>query len=340
MSGLSAKLACFYALGLAASAPALAEAPARPFAIVQHIAGPDGHWDLMSVDSAAKRLYIGRSYGVMAVDLATGQVNPKLVEGAGVHGALPLPGSNLVLSSNGKSNDALLFDGSSGKIEAKFATGASPDVMVLEPKSGLVAIFNGKSQDATLYDVRARSVVDAIKVGGKPEFAVADGQGRLLLNLEDKAQIAVIDVAARKVAGHFALPGCESPTGLALAAKLGVVIAACDNKVAKILDAATGKDLATLPICAGPDGAMIDERRSRAFIPCADGTMTVIALPSREAIAVAATVSTGAGARTGAVDEATGRVYLGAAKFAAAKAGEKPQALPGSFEILVLSDAN
>lgn len=340
MSGSSAKFALFCAMGLAASAPALAESPARPFAIIQHIAGPDGRWDLMSVDSAARRLYVGRSYGVMAVDLATGQVSPKLVEGAGVHGALPLPGSRLVLSSNGKSNDALLFDGVSGKIEAKFATGASPDVMVVEPKSGLVAIFNGKSQDATLFDPKARAVVGAIAVGGKPEFAVADGQGRLLVNLEDKSQIAVIDVAARAVTGHFALPGCESPTGLALSAKLGVLIAACDNKVAKILDAATGKDIATLPICAGPDGAMIDERRSRAFFPCGDGTMTVIALPSRESIAVAATVPTGAGAKTGAVDEATGRVYLGSAKFGAAKDGEKPQALPGSFEILVLSDAN
>jgi DNA-binding beta-propeller fold protein YncE len=276
----------------------------------------------------------------MAVDLATGQVSPRLIEAEGVHGALPLPGSNLVLSSNGKSNDATLFDGASGKIEAKFPTGASPDVMAVEPKSGLVAIFNGKSQDATLYDPRARAVVGSINVGGKPEFAVGDGQGRLLLNLEDKATIAVIDVAARKVTGHFALPGCESPTGLALAKKLGVLIAACDNKVAKIIDAATGKDLATLSICDGPDGAMVDERRSRAFIPCGDGTMSVLALPSREGVAVAATVATGAGARTGAVDEATGRVYLAAAKFTPAKGGEKPQAIPGSFEILVLSDAN
>jgi hypothetical protein len=43
------------------------------------------------------------------------------------------------------------------------------------------------------------------------------------------------------------------------------------------------------------------------------------------------------GARTGAVDLATGRVYLPAARYSAPSAqGERPKMVPGSFEVLVV----
>ncbi len=315
-------------------------AAARKFNIVRRLAGPDGGWDFLSVDSAARRLYVARSYGVLSVDLAGGRVTGKLVDGNGVHGVLPLPNSGLVISSNGKGNDAMLFDGASGKVAATIATGGSPDAMAFEPKSGLVAIFNGKSRDVTLFDPRTRAVAATVALDGKPEEAAADGSGKIFVNLEDKGQIAVLDAGDRRVQGRYTLPGCDGPTGLAFDAQGGLLISACDNHVAKILEAATGKDLATLPICAGPDGAMLDARRRRLFIPCADGHMSVLSLAGGQAKLVGDVV-TGQRAKTGAVDEATGRVYLGTAKFAPPeKAGGKPKALPGTFEIIVLSDEN
>jgi DNA-binding beta-propeller fold protein YncE len=318
---------------------AAAEPAANPFVVVQRIAGPDGAWDLAAVDAAARRLYVGRGYGVMAVDLATGKVTDKLVEGAGVHGVLPIPGSALVASANGRSNEAILFDGVSGKVEATIPTGASPDALLVEPKSGLLAIFNAKSKDATLYDRAARAVVGVVALGGKPEAAAADESGRVFVNLEDKSEIAIVDVAARKTTGAYPLPGCEGPTGLARDAALGVLISACANQVAKVIDEKSGKDLATLAICKKPDGVMLDARRRRAFIPCADGSLMVLALSAPQDVKVAATVQTQAGAKTGALDPETGRLYLPTAKFAPAESeGARPKPLPGTFEILVVSE--
>jgi hypothetical protein len=51
---------------------------------------------------------------------------------------------------------------------------------------------------------------------------------------------------------------------------------------------------------------------------------------------VIATVPTAVGARTGAVDPATGTVYVIAAKYAPAVAGARPKAIPGSVEILAV----
>ena len=274
---------------LFASAPALAEAPR--FAVADRIAGPDGGWDFAAIDPQENRLFVARAHGVTAVDLATKKVTDLLVEGAGVHGVLPLPNAPLAISTNGKSESATLVNKASGKIETVFATGQNPDALLFEPKTGLVVIFNGKSHDATLVDVATKAVVGTVALEGKPEIGAADGTGRVFVNLEDKAAIAVIDVAARKVVASYKLGGCEAPTGLAFDKATGVLISACDNKVAKILDAATGRDLATLPIGKGPDGVLLDEARRRAFIPAGDGALTVLSLASPAEIAVIATVA-------------------------------------------------
>jgi DNA-binding beta-propeller fold protein YncE len=311
------------------------------YQISGRIKGPDGGWDLLAVDSDTKRLYVARSYGVMMVDLASGTVADKLVEGAGVHGVLLLPGTSLAMSTNGKSNDAVLFDRSSGNIVSKAPTGNSPDALVVEPKTGLVVVFNAKSADATLYDPATRTVIGGIALDGKPELGVADGSGQVFVNLEDKAAIAVIDVAGRKVTSRYALPGCEEPTGLGFDAKRGILIAACANKVAKVIDAATGNDLGSLPIGKGADGLLIDTRRRRALIPAGDGTLTVLDISGSGPIVVAATVATQAGARTAALDEQTGSIYLPTAKFAEPeKAGDRRKPIPGTFEVLVVTETH
>jgi hypothetical protein len=168
------------------------------------------------------------------------------------------------------------------------------------------------------------------------EIAAADGTGRVFVNLEDKSKIDVVDVVERKVVASYALPNCEAPTGLAWDAATGALISACDNNVAKVIDAKTGRDLATLKIGKGPDGVLLAAKRRRAFIPAGDGTLTVLSLAPT--IAVVETVLTAKGAKTGAVDPATGDVYLPTASFAPPeKEGTRPQPVPGTFNIVVVS---
>jgi DNA-binding beta-propeller fold protein YncE len=264
-------------------------------------------------------------------------VTDKLIEGEGGHGILPVPGTKKAIVTFGKGNRAILFDVTDGKIETQIATGQSPDALLIEPKTGLVVIFNGKSHDATLFDLVSKSVVGTIALSGKPEIAAADGNGKIFVNLEDKAEIAVLDIAARNVVERYKLPGCEAPTGLALDEKLGVLLSACDNKIAKLIDAKTGKDLGSLAIGKGPDGALIDDKRRLAFIPAGDGTLTVVSLAAADRIKVEVTVETQKGSKTAALDPESGRIYLPAVKFAAPESeGARPKPIPGTFEVLVV----
>ena len=55
------------ALLLAFATAAPGAAPASPgYHIAGQIPGPDGGWDLVSIDPAAQRLYVARADGVMA----------------------------------------------------------------------------------------------------------------------------------------------------------------------------------------------------------------------------------------------------------------------------------
>src|ERR1700744_1032493 len=104
--------------------PALAEA-APNLSVIGTIPGPDGGWDIASVDAEARRLYIAHGDAVMAVDLDSGKVTPKLVDGKRLHAVLPLPDGR-ALSTNGGDNTVTLFEAATGKVIAVIPTGVSP----------------------------------------------------------------------------------------------------------------------------------------------------------------------------------------------------------------------
>ena len=167
---------------------------------------------------------------------------------------------------------------------------------------------------------------------------MADGEGRIFDNIETTAEIAVIDAKARKVTGSYKLAGCEEPSGLAYAADSKLLISACGNGIAKIVQADTGKDIASVPIGRGPDAVIYDPRRKLAFIPCGrDGVLEVISLADPAHIAVVQHVATQVGTRTGTLDPATGKLYLMAFKNDPKPVpGGRAARLPGSFEVLVV----
>jgi YVTN family beta-propeller protein len=317
---------------------ASAQPGSNHYRVVARIAGPDGPWDFSTVDSMHGRLFVARGNGVMAVDLKSGTVTPVFAPGARVHDVVLFGGNSKLLSTNGESDTASLIDTQSGAVEATIATGSKPDAAILDPSSGLIYVMNAKSGDATIIDPKAKKAIGTIAIGGALEFAAVDGAGRMYVNVEDKGEIAVVDLTKRSVVAHYKLDGCDSPSGLVYIAATHVLIAACGNGVAKAVDARTGGELASLPIGPRPDDVLYDERRGLAFVPSGgDGKLTVIAVGDPAHIAVVDSVATQTGARIGALDSATGRIYLPAAKYTPPSTPDgRPAAIPGTFEILVL----
>ena len=52
----------------------------------------------------------------------------------------------------------------------------------------------GESKSLSVIDPINDVVIATIDLGGKPEEAVSNGKGQLFVNLEDKNEIAVVDM--------------------------------------------------------------------------------------------------------------------------------------------------
>jgi DNA-binding beta-propeller fold protein YncE len=317
---------------LALLLPPLAQA--ADLKVIDSIKGADGPWDYATVDAPANRLLVGRGDGVMAVDLATGAVTAILVPGKRVHGVVGLPGG-LAASANGDSNEVTLFKAADGTVIASIPVGQKPDAVALDPKTGLLAVMNGKDGSVSLIDLDKKAVVATIAVGGKLEFAAADGSGKMFVNVEDKGELVALDLVGRKVAARYPLPGCEEPTGLAIDAANHVLVSACANGKAVATSSVDGHVVATLAIGSHPDAVIFDQKNKRFLVPCGEGVLSVISAEG-DHLATAGVIQTARGARTGALDPATGKVYLPTADFEPARQGERAAMIPGTFRLLVL----
>jgi DNA-binding beta-propeller fold protein YncE len=323
------------AFSILAAVPASVQA--ADLKLVDTIHGADGGWDYASIDAVRNRLLVARSDGLMAVDLATNAVTPALVPGKRTHGAVIAPNGVGVLA-NGGDGSAILFNGSDGAVLGEVPTGKKPDAVVYEPKSGLIAVMDNKDGGVALIDPVKKVSAGTIEVPGGLEFAAADGQGRVFVNVEDKNDLVVLDVPSRKVVARRPLPGCEEPSGLAIDPETHVLVSACSTNKAIATSATDGKVLATLAIGSHPDAVIFDARNKRFLVPCGgNGVLSVIS-EEGGSLKVTETVPTAPGARLGALDPATGKLYLPVADFQpASEPGKRPSIVPGSFRILVLA---
>jgi YVTN family beta-propeller protein len=286
-----------------------------------------GKWDYADVDPVCARLYLTRGERVQVLDLKTGKPAGEIGATAGVHGVAFAQDLKRGYASNGRANSVIVFDLDTLKTigEIKVA-GVNPDAILYEPASHKLYTFNGKSGDVSVFDAATLKALATIKVGGKPEFAVGDGAGRLFFNDEDGAQVGVIDVATDKLAAQWKLPGCEEPSGLAIDAAKKRLFSVCANGVMAVTDAASGAHVASLPIGGHPDAAAYDAASATVFSSNGEGTLSVIRQLDADHYAPAQEAPTIKGARTMALDHASGKVYL-------------PTLVDGVFTVLVMQPA-
>jgi DNA-binding beta-propeller fold protein YncE len=314
-------------------------AQALNYKIVDRIKVPDGAFDYATFDAATNRVYMPRGMYTTVIDVKTGAVS-QLANGAGDHIALSVPGTNLLVLTQ-RQGVIRILDKTTDEVLADLPGGKNPNSAAYDPVTKLVFVMNKESGNATLVDPIARKAVGAVTISPNTlEFPVANGRGKIFDNIETTAEIAVIDARTKKVTRSFKLAGCEEPSGLAYAAATNLLVSACGNGVAKVIQADSGEEVASLSIGLGPDAVIYDSMRKLAFIPCGrDGVLDVISLADPRHIAVVQHVQTQIGSRTGTVNPATGRLYLMASRpdpnAVVAPAGRVPR-LASSWEVLVV----
>ena len=307
--------------------------------------GGEGGWDILTIDSAARRLYLSHATKVVVVDIDANKVIGEISDTPGVHAFVPVPELHRGFSSNGKENKSSVVDLQTLGTTRKLDTGNSPDAIAYDMKRGEVYVFNHRGNSATLIDAKAANVLSTIPLDGNPEFGVADSAaGRIYCNIEDKSEVAVIDAAKHETIANWPVAPGEEPSGIALDAEHHRLFATC-KKLMVMLDADSGKVLSTVPIGSGADGCAFDNATQLVFASCGEGVTTIAKEEGPDKLTVIETLKTERGARTIALDPKTHRIFLPTAQFQPAPTPSpgaspaRPVIVPNTLKLLVYGPA-
>jgi YVTN family beta-propeller protein len=303
----------------------LCGASAEGFIITKKITvGGQGGWDYLAVDEAARRLYVSHGTQVEVLDVDSGAIVGKIENTPGVHGIAIAPELDRGFVSNGESSTVTIFDLKTLKKIADVPVGKKPDAIIYDPATSRVFAFNGDSNSATAIQAADGKVAGTVALGGGPEYAVSDGKGYVYNNLEEASQVLKINSHTLAVEQRWPTAPCASPSSLAMDRENRRLFIGCRSKVMAVMNADTGKVIATLPIGDHVDATAFDPTSRLIFNSNGEGTITVIHQDSPDKYSVVENVKTLPKAKTMALDPKTHQLFLSTSEA-------------GQFEILVVS---
>jgi DNA-binding beta-propeller fold protein YncE len=294
--------------------------------------------DYITLDAKTNRLYVPRSTHTMVIDADSGKILGDVPGQKHNHGVAVVPEVGRGFISDGE-GAVVIFDLKTNAVLGTIKAHPDADGIIYDKASGLVLVVSG--DDGVLMtlkpdvDPKTGSLDPDIALGGKPEFLAADGAGKLFINLEDKNQVAVVDLKARKVLAHWPVAPGGTPVGLSIDTAKHRLFVGCRNPQKMIvMSTDDGKVIADLPISAGVDATRFDGHQ--AFASCRDGKLHVAGETAPGKFDIQQVVTTALGAKTMDVDPERHKIYLPTAEFEEPKPGARPAAKPGTFMIVVV----
>jgi hypothetical protein len=301
--------------------------------------GGEGRWDYATFDPTTHLLYVTRQVHTQVIDPATGKVVADIAPQARSHGVAIATDANRGFISDGEGADIQVFDPKTNAVLGKIAAADDADGIIYDPGSDRVLVACGDSAKLLVFPPNidlANGKPDSVDLAGKPEFLAADGKGKAYVNINDKSEIAVVDLKSLTVTNRWPIAPGTNANGLAIDPAKGRLFIGCRNQKMIVMSTDDGKILADLPIGRGNDACCFNPTTSEAFASCGDGTVTMVKETAPNTFE-ATKITTKPGARTMAVDPATHTLYLPDAEMEAPAApNQRPQPKPGTFMILVV----
>src|ERR1700723_2153683 len=203
-------------------------------------------------------------FGLTSISAISSRVSPRSSGASGYHVAKTIP-----IGGDGPW-DYCIVDSAARRVYISQFThvvvlNADTDAIFYDAASKRVFAFNGKSKNATAIEAEGGKVAGMVEVGGKPEFAAGDGGGHVFVNIEDKSELVEIDALKLVVLHRWPLAPCKEPSGLAMDKKNRRLFAVCDNNIMAVVNADSGKEVATPAIVDGPDASEFDPEVQFAF---------------------------------------------------------------------------
>ena len=288
--------------------------------------GGEGGWDYVTVDSAARRVYIPRSTHIMVLDADSGKLVGDIQGMNGLHGVAVAPEFNRGFVTGNKTEQegtVYIFDLKTSMLTSSIKSNSiDTDSLQYDPSTKRVYVNNGDGMNLTVVDAATAKVVGAMPFNANPEAAAADGKGSIFQDYEDKGQVIEYDAMKLTIKNKWPTPGCDAPVAMAMDKANRRLYVGCRGKGATapgvmiVMNADNGKVVASMPIGIGVDGDVFDPSTGNVYAACRDGgdgksgATYIFHADSPDKISLVATVKTIYGARTISLDANTHHVFV------------------------------
>jgi DNA-binding beta-propeller fold protein YncE len=325
---------------------AIAVAAAGSFHLIKKIPIPgDGGWDYVAADSEGRRLYVSHDTEIVVLDLDSGAIIGKIAGGPDMHGAAIASEFGRGFISESNPGSVLIFDLQTLAKIGEVRVGDDPNGIIYDQFTKRIFTADRGSKRITAIDAKTGKIAGTIEnLGGRTEHLASDEAGHVFLNMQDRNTLLKLDAKELKVLETWPTAPCQAPSSMDMDRVHARIFIGCRGAgMMAVVDATSGKIVATNPIGAGVDAAEFDPKTGLAYFSTgADGVLSIFREKTPDQYELVENVKTQAGARTMAVDRKTGRVYVAAADFGPRPAPTpenprpRPPVIPGTFSVLVL----
>src|SRR5882757_9298381 len=234
------------------------------------------YFDYITVDSAARRVYLSHGTEIKVIDADNGSVVGNITGLKQDHGVAIAQEFGRGFISDGGAGKVVIFDLKTLKQLGEAKADKDADCVIYDPASKRVFVMNGDPHSSTVIDAKTGNVVKTIDLGGGPEFAVSDGKGTVYVNLEDKNEVLAIDSQKLTIKSRWPVAPAGGPTALALDQTHRRLFSAGRNpQMLVVMDADNGHIIQSFPISAGVDAAAYEPETGLVFASTREGMIHV-----------------------------------------------------------------
>jgi DNA-binding beta-propeller fold protein YncE len=310
------------ALACAMQSPAQEKAPLR---LVQTITVPGVRkWDHFGVDLKGNRLFVTSEEdpAVEVFDLRTNQHLQSLTDFKEPHNVLPFPEMKKIFVVDGEASEIKILDYDSYKLVGRIALTIDADPVVYDPASKYLYVVNGGREAHTptclisiVDTVTGKKLADMKLDSNRLESMAIEKSGqRLFVNMTGINSIGVVDREKRAVVQTWPITAGKDNVPLQYdEATHRLFLATRKPSKLVVVNADTGKEVASLDVADYVDDLTYDAAHHRLYVPGGggDGAVSVVEQRGADNYQVVATVPTKPGAKTARLVPELNKYYVG-----------------------------
>ena len=250
------------------------------YQVTGKIAAPgEGSVVSLTADGDLGRLYLSRGSAVEVFDIATGQGMGRIAETPGVRDMSIDSWLRRGFTSNNEDSSVTIFDSETLETVQKVQIGKHPASIIVDPMTNRAFAIG---EEITAIDARTGKMLRVIPLGSVPGAASRNRLGLLFVTLPQKGTVAVVDTGNLEVKREFAVPKCTSPHTVAVDASNARLFVGCSNSRLVVLDAESGKYVASLPICKDLVATVFNPGEDLLINLCGEGALSFVQENSRD----------------------------------------------------------